>query len=256
MKQTDKKIFIPKVIKGLICPDCGNSVKTTDGTWYECTNCRKIDSSKSVFTPKKELSDTDEMVAFAAIRMQPFTNGHFRIISQMMRDNDVVIIGLGSVGIERRNNNPFTAKERTEMIRKVFGRNSKDKLKIIPLHDIGATEREEWVEYCMAQIKGKQLPTPTKYYAGSETDLDWFIGSVNDNGHAIELVNLERHETNILSGTFVRQSLSTGTEEWKDNVPGCLVNFISDNYPDFLTLKYNRQKHKERNTPSMEFIVK
>jgi cytidyltransferase-like protein len=187
---------------------------------------------------------TTKNIAFAALRMQPFTNGHFRIISQMIRDNDIVIIGLGSIQVEGTASNPFSAKQRTEMIRTVFGKNSKDKLKIVPLHDIGAKEKYEWVEYCMSQIKGKQLPTPTRYYAGSETDLAWFIDSVNDNGDPIELINLERHETSLLSGTFVRQSISTGTSEWKRNVPECLIDYIQNNYPQELLLEFHREKNR------------
>jgi len=189
-------------------------------------------------------------IAFAALRMQPFTNGHFRIISRMIRDNDMVIIGLGSVQVEGTSSNPFSAKQRTEMLRRVFGKSSK--IKIIPLHDIGAKERYEWVEYCMAQIKGKQLPTPTRYYAGSKTDLDWFVDSVNDNGESIELIDLERHKTNILSGTFVRQSISTGTDEWKNSVPECLIDYIQDEYPEDLLLEFHREK-KRGFSPSGEF---
>ena len=126
------------------------------------------------------------------------------------------------------------------MIRKLFGKNSKDKIKIIPLHDIGAKEKEEWVEYCMRQIDGKQLPTPTRYYAGSPTELDWFQDSKNMNGDLIELIDLKRHDTNFLSGSFIRQSISTGTDEWRSQVPECLESYIEDNYPEELTLEFHR----------------
>jgi len=185
-----------------------------------------------------------EQIAFASLRMQPFTNGHFRLISEMLKDNDVVIVGLGSVQIEGTAANPFTPKQRTEMIRKVFGKSSK--IKIIPLRDIGAKEKEDWVNYCLTEIKNKKLPTPTRYYAGSPTDLAWFVDAVNLDGEKIELIDLNRHETKILSGTFVRQSISTGTDEWKSHVPGCLIDYIQKNYPKELTLEYNRQKNREK----------
>jgi len=187
--------------------------------------------------------NTPQKIAFAALRMQPFTLGHYRIITRMLRDNDMVIIGLGSVQIEGVMMHPFSAKQRTEMLRLVFGKSSK--IKIVPLHDIGAKEKHEWVEYCMAQIKGKKLPTPTRYYAGSKTDLDWFVGSVNDDGNPIELFNLERHKTNILSGTFVRQSISTGTDEWKGSVPECIINYVENEYPRDLLLEYHRNKNRD-----------
>jgi len=183
-----------------------------------------------------------QKVAFAILRLQPLTNGLFSLISRMIRDNDIVIIGLGSVQIDGVRDNPFTAKQRTEMIRKVFGRNSKDKIKIVPLHDIGAVEREDWVSYCMKEIKGKQLPTPTRYYAGSLTDMDWFLDSFNDNGEKIELIDLNRHSSPYLAGYFIRQSISTGTDEWKLQVPEILIDYIEENYPQELILDYHRNK--------------
>ena len=190
---------------------------------------------------------TTKKIAFAALRMQPFTLGHYRIITRMLRDNDMVIIGMGSVQIEGVMMHPFSPKQRTEMLRLLFGKSSK--IKIVPLHDIGAKEKYQWVEYCMAQIKGKQLPTPTRYYAGSETDLDWFVDSVNDDGEPIELFDLQRHKTDILSGTFVRQSISTGTNEWKASVPECLINYIQDEYPQDLLLEFHREQKRGYSPP-------
>lgn len=186
-----------------------------------------------------------QKVAFGVFRQQPLTNGHYSVYTQMLRDNDIVIIGLGSID-KYDQRNPYTAKQRTEFIRKVFGHGSKDKVKIVPLRDIGAVEEKEWQDFCLDQIEGKNLPTPTTYYAGSETDLHWWRGAVNKNGEAIELINMNRHETNMLSGTFIRDSLSTGTQEWKAHVPGCLVEDIEQNYPEEFTLKYHQKKRKER----------
>ena len=185
-------------------------------------------------------------IAFGAFRTEPFTNGHYRIFTEMIRDNDLVIIGLGSAQLSNTPENPFSIKQRINFIRTVFGRGSKDKLKIVPLYDIGATKESDWVDYCMEQIDIKNLPTPTRYYAGSETDLHWFKNSVNINREPIELINLNRHETNMLSGTLVRQSLSMGTDEWKSHVPECIIDIIEEEYPIELTLKY-QQRIKEQN---------
>jgi len=178
-------------------------------------------------------------IAFGMFRQQPLTNGHYRIYSQMVRDNDIVIIGLGSVQIEGTRDNPFSERERTRMIREVFGevgKGCKSKIKIVPINDIGAVTREDWQKHCLNRIKAKQLPTPTRYYAGSETDLDWFKNAKNLNGENIELINLQRHETKLMSGTLVRQSISTGTNEWRSHVPECLINYIEKTYPKNLIL--------------------
>jgi len=183
-------------------------------------------------------------VAFGMFRQQPLTNGHFRVYSQMIRDNDIVIIGLGSVQIEGTRDNPFSERQRIEMIRKVFGevgKGCKTKIKIVAINDIGAVNEKEWQEYCMKRISDKNLNTPTRYYAGSETDLVWFKGAKNELGQDIELINLERHSTSLMSGTLIRQSISAGTEEWKSHVPECLVDFIEENYPKKLLLSSYRK---------------
>jgi len=187
-------------------------------------------------------------IAFGMFRMQPMTNGHFFSFSQMLRDNDIVIIGLGSVQVEGTRDNPFSAKLRSDMIRKVFGevnKGCKSKIKIVFINDIGAVEKEDWVNHCLNKIKQANLPTPTRYYAGSETDLVWFNNAVNLNGEKIKMINLNRHSTNHLSGTLVRQSISNGTSEWKSHVPECLVDFIEENYPKYLLLDYNRKHRKD-----------
>jgi len=180
-----------------------------------------------------------QKIAFGMFRQQPLTNGHFRVYSQMIRDNDIVIIGLGSVQISGTRDNPFTADQRIQMIRKVFGevgKGCKTKIKIIPINDIGAVSKEEWQKHCLKRIQDKNLPTPTRYYAGSQTDLVWFENAKNLNGDTIELVNLQRHETTFMSGTLIRQSISSGTDEWKQHVPECLTDFIEENYPKKLLL--------------------
>jgi len=182
-------------------------------------------------------------VAFGMFRQQPLTNGHFRVYSQMIRDNDVVIIGLGSVQIEGTRDNPFSERQRIEMIRKVFGevgKGCKTKIKIVPINDLGAVNSEDWQKHCMKRIADKQLDTPTRYYAGSETDLIWFKDAKNNNGEDIELINLERHNTNLMSGTLIRQSISAGTEEWKSFVPECLIDYIEENYPRRLLINSYR----------------
>lgn len=179
----------------------------------------------------------NKIVGFGALRMQPLHNGHFRLIAEMLKDCDTVIIGLGSVQIERVSANPYTPKERTDFLKTVFG--DSKKIKIVPLRDIGAVSEKEWVDYCLNKIKGAGLETPTHYYAGSETDLVWFQNAVNLNNEPIELINLKRFETNLMSATDIRKSLSAGTNEWENYVPLSIKNMIKELYPKELTLSYH-----------------
>ena len=180
------------------------------------------------------IKNKNTKVAFAALRMQPLHKGHYRLISQMLMENDLVLVGLGSVQVEGTSMNPYSAKERTDFVKTIF---ASSKIKIIPLSDQGAVRKEDWVSYCMNKIKGANQPTPTDYYAGSETDLEWFKGAKNLNGEELRLINMERYETNIMSGTDIRKSISAGAEEWKKHVPYPLISAIESCYPEKLKLE-------------------
>jgi cytidyltransferase-like protein len=193
--------------------------------------------------------NTKQKIAFAAMRMQAFHLGHFNLISAMLRDNDTVIIGLGSTQIQKTMNNPYTPAQRKEMIYKVFGKTNK--IKIIHLKDLGAVNKQKWVTYCMDQIAGKtNLPQPTRYYGGSETDISWFLETANLHGQLFDIKIVDRHSSGIMSATEIRKSIANAiinpeitTHEWKQSVPECLHNFLVSSFPQDLTLEYNINKN-------------
>jgi len=186
-------------------------------------------------------------VAFSAMRIQGFHNGHFNLISEMLKNNDVVIIGLGSTQIQRTMNNPYSPSERTEMLWRVFGKTSK--IKVVPLVDIGAVKKEDWVHYCMSEIEKKCLPQPTRYYGGSATDVSWFVNAVNLEGKPIETYIVDRYSSGVMSATEVRKSIANSivdpeitTDEWKRFVPEVLHDFLVEKFPESLTLEFNLKK--------------
>jgi len=196
------------------------------------------------------MKQTEQKVAYAAMRMQGFHIGHFNLISQMLRDNDIVIIGLGSTQIEKTMNNPYTPNQRKEMIYKVFGKTNK--IKIIHLKDLGAVDKQDWVTYCMEQIASKtNLPQPTRYYGGCKTDISWFSGGVNLHDQEFEIKILDRHKSGLMSATEIRKSIANTivnpeltSSEWKEFVPECLHDFLVDEFPKELTLEFNINQKK------------
>jgi len=177
-------------------------------------------------------------VAFSAERNQPFTNGHFYLNSEMLRDNDVIIVGIGSTQIQGTSRNPFSPEQRKEMYFKVFGKTKK--IKFVYLRDIGAVYPGEWQDYCLKRIKDSSYPTPTHYYCGSKTDGYWFEGAENLNGDPIELVTLKRYDTPFMPGTNIRASITNDSDEWEEHVPKCLIEYIKDNYPKDLMIQAHR----------------
>lgn len=176
-------------------------------------------------------------IGFAAMRMQPLHLGHHRLISKMLEDNDIVIIGLGSTQIERTSRHPMTPNERIQMLNLLYGHNNK-KIKILRLVDIGACHPKEWSSFCVKKIEDMKLPTPTDYYAGSETDAFWFQEAINSNGEPIDVHVLNRHETPLMSATEIRASLANGTNEWKKHVPRCLHDYIEETFPKDQKLEF------------------
>lgn len=77
-------------------------------------------------------------------RFQPFHLGHLKAVEHILAKEDEVIIGVGSAQYSHTLENPFTAGERIEIIRRTL-KNSVglDKIFIIPLPDIG--EHRLWV---------------------------------------------------------------------------------------------------------------
>lgn len=180
------------------------------------------------------MENTTQKVGLAVMRMQPMHNGHFNLISKMIREMDVVIIGLGSIQESGTVNNPYTPKQRREMVEKVFGPTGKhSKIKIVELKDLGACTPITWASFVFGKIDGMNLPTPTHYYAGSKHDASWF-NSVNeefgDGSLEIEIVDRLK-ESICMSGTEIRKSILSGSSDWEEYVPPTIITLITNNFP-------------------------
>ncbi len=186
-------------------------------------------------------------VGFAAMRMQGAIHfGHHKLITKMIEDNDIVIIGLGSTQIERTSRHPLTPNERIEMIKILYGYDNK-KIKVVRLVDMGAVTPDEWSNYCIDRISKMNLPTPTDYYAGSETDAFWFKDAINMNNDPINIHIVDRHMSGIMSGTEIRSSLANGTNEWKKHVPRCLHEYVEKTFPYEQTLEFLLEAKRNKN---------
>ncbi len=110
--------------------------------------------------------------ALAVMRLQPLHEGHRILIDAMFARCDRVIIGIGSTQESGTGRNPYSYEERKAMVEAAYGK--RDDLTILPLVDIGAQSRQEWVDYLMEELKKRGLPCPTHYFSGSEADADWY----------------------------------------------------------------------------------
>ena len=74
-------------------------------------------------------------------RFQPFHNGHLALIEQALELGEVIIV-IGSAEKSRSDENPFTCRERFEMLKSVIKESEWDasKINVIPVEDIHSNE--------------------------------------------------------------------------------------------------------------------
>src|SRR5438128_7695089 len=58
--------------------------------------------------------------AFFIGRFQPFHRGHLATVKRILESNDEIIVGIGSAQYSHTGENPFTAGERYEMIKRAL----------------------------------------------------------------------------------------------------------------------------------------
>lgn len=192
---------------------------------------------KNYFT-KAERDDGND-VGFGNFRSHPVTNGHVDVVNTMIRNHKTVIIGIGSAQASRVEGNPFTVDERIAQWRNVFG----DRIKVVPITDLGTCDPVEWVEYVINKVQKVGLPSPTDYYGGLENAC-WYRSHFNlpgeevtdmhqtENG-VIRRIHVMTRETPI-SGTEVRNFIQLRMDVWKRWVPAVNHRLIEDCYPDEL----------------------
>lgn len=81
-------------------------------------------------------------------RFQPFHLGHLKDIKNALEEVDEIIIGIGSSNEENTKENPFTAKERFEMISSVLAVNNIKKYLVFTIPDVH--DDTKWVKHIEA----------------------------------------------------------------------------------------------------------
>ncbi|MFA5821045.1 MAG: adenylyltransferase/cytidyltransferase family protein [Candidatus Gracilibacteria bacterium] len=65
-------------------------------------------------------------------RFQPFHSGHLDAVRQILKENDRLIIAIGSASNTITKKNPYTANQRIQMIRAALGKTKNYKIILIP----------------------------------------------------------------------------------------------------------------------------
>ena len=146
-----------------------------------------------------------KQTALVVGRFQPFHLGHLKLIQKVARKRDIgkIIIAIGSSQFKNTLENPFSAEERKEMIKKSL--QLLLPYEIIEIPDIN--DNEKWV-YHLANITGKF----DLVYANSQLEKRLF----RDVGYPVRSTEFFQREQ--YSGTEIRRRILS-REEWKELVP-------------------------------------
>jgi len=138
-------------------------------------------------------------------RFQPFHLGHLDAVLFGLSRAENLFIGIGSSNKSNERRNPFTAKERTEMIISSIESSMIDRLKIFDIPDVD--NHEKWT-FEIDQI----VPKYDVVFTNDEFTKTLF------EKRKIDVIPVVLKDREKFSGTNVRQ-LITDDENWQDLVP-------------------------------------
>ncbi len=145
-------------------------------------------------------------------RFQPFHNGHVKLIECTSEEVDKMIIGIGSSQESHTWENPFSARERENMIRKSL--KTFYRYKIIEIPDIN--NDRIWVSH----VK-RITPEFQVVYTNGELEIRLF----REAGFEVKTTPL--FSRNLYSGTEIRKRIALG-EKWEWLVPQGTIDVIRE----------------------------
>lgn len=155
------------------------------------------------------------VIALIPGRFQPFHLGHLKLIETAAKAKDVneLIIGIGSSQFKNTKENPFSAKERREMIENSLKNKISIPYKIVEIPDIG--DDEKWVSHVESIVKNFDV-----VYTNGELEKRLF----RKKGYEVRTTKFFNRKN--YSGTEIRKRIINGNEEWKTFVPEGMLKVI------------------------------
>ena len=147
-------------------------------------------------------------------RFQPFHTGHMEVIKDVLKENDEVVIVIGSAQYSHRLDNPFTAGERATMIRYALdeAKIPISKAWIIPVVDVHV--HTLWV----AKVVG-YTPKFSAVYSNEPLTRRLFMES----GYKVKSVPF--HKRGVYSSTEIRHRMLSN-KDWTILVPKSVATYI------------------------------
>ncbi len=149
-------------------------------------------------------------------RFQPFHNGHLYALKAILKEVDELIIAVGSAQMSHELDNPFTAGERIEMIRRALNSEEIDPSRylIIPVPD--APAHRVWVSLVESQ-------TPKFDVVYTNQPLTRRL--LSEAGYEVRSIRLYRRD--MYEATEIRRRILSG-EDWSMLVPREVYDFVKE----------------------------
>lgn len=217
-----------------------------------------------------EIKNPQKRVGLANMRTQPMHLGHTGILNTMIANCETAILGLGSAQKVPDEHDPWPIENRIQQARNVYG----DRIKIVPLHDLGTTVgTNDWIDYVIDKVIKLGLPEPTDYYTGSEADAIWYRerfyrkyfspvpedvnlpDTWNDSipeeyddyyteGGILRRLHIRaRDMTQVPSATEIRTFMALRNDGWRRFVPYVNHELVETTYPDQFRVRIEGEKN-------------
>jgi nicotinamide-nucleotide adenylyltransferase len=147
-------------------------------------------------------------------RFQPFHKGHLAMVKKILADNDEVIIGIGSAQYSHTGENPFTAGERFEMIKRALEAEGIHDFHIVPIPDTHV--HSVWVSHVKSLVPAFDTVV---------TNSDLVVRLFREHGLKVASPPMVGREK--FSGTEVRRRMQKGGD-WQSLVPPVVATFIEE----------------------------
>jgi nicotinamide-nucleotide adenylyltransferase len=147
-------------------------------------------------------------------RFQPFHNGHLKVVKEIAKDAEYLVIAIGSAQYSHAIENPFTAGERYTMISRALMADGIKNYHLITIEDLH--RYAAWVSHVVSQV-----PKFDVVYAHNPLSIRLFKEA------GFKVVELELYEPEKYSGTEIRRRMMAG-EEWRNLVPKTVAELIDE----------------------------
>lgn len=148
-------------------------------------------------------------------RFQPFHKGHLNMVKKILKENDRLIIVIGSAEKSFTTENPLTADERIQLIEAALTETKVDQKNFDIIAITDTNNNDTWVPHL-----NKHLPAYQKVYTGTELVKTCFRQSSPET----KIIDIDRTKIPI-SGTAIRDKIIKG-ENWQDDVPPAVAKLL------------------------------